>query len=194
MHKTCIITVNDASSNIPLIYSYGTYSVPSVFFFCRWDCTSFFLAQSIMNSEATDCHIFGTIPLQFVFGRSSAVWDRLSKNRSLSLWTNLVVLSGLLIWAYSIAFVRFESGHASETPPLYAARMSFWDLLRRFVTSRRSSFPRSVFFFPIVLSRARYTVVLVIMPRFARIALSQAPQGIWHHGIYPYILYVAFYV
>jgi hypothetical protein len=54
------------------------------------------------------------------------------------------------------------------------------------------SFPRSVFFF-IVLSRARYLLV-VIMPRFARIALPQAPQGTWHHGIYLHILQVTFYV
>jgi len=42
--------------------------------------------------------------------------------------------------------------------------------------------------------RARYFLVFVIMPRLARITLSQTPLAIWHHGIYLHILYVTFYV
>jgi len=35
MYKMCVVTINDASSNAPLMYSYGTYSVPSYSFFAR---------------------------------------------------------------------------------------------------------------------------------------------------------------
>ena len=47
--------------------------------------------------------------------------------------------------------------------------------LWRVKAKRWSFFPRSGFF--IVLSRARYFLFVVIMPRFARIKLWQAPQG-----------------
>jgi hypothetical protein len=101
----------------------------------------------------------------------------------------------LCIWGYCITFVRFEREHATVTP-LYILRVTFWDLLARFVTcegqTRIILSKKCVFL--IVLSRAPCFRFVVIMPRFARITLSQALQVTWHHGIYLYILYDTFYV
>ena len=69
MYKIYVITINYVSANIALMNGYGTCSVPSVFLLPLRFYVFFFLAQSIMSSESTDCHIFGTVTLQFVFGR-----------------------------------------------------------------------------------------------------------------------------